>query len=79
MTGAAAGTGRGRSAAASGVPLCVFGFLLIAFPVIRPSLANAGLVDASAELFVPVSFGTGALGMFVGGPWDSGRRRRKES
>jgi hypothetical protein len=33
----------------------------------RLSLANAGLVHASAELFVPVAFGTGALGMLVGG------------
>jgi uncharacterized protein len=53
--------------AASGVPLCVFAF---GFSVIALSLANAGLVDASAGLFVPVAFGTGALGMLVGGLWE---------
>jgi uncharacterized protein len=53
--------------AASGVPLCVFAF---GFSVIALSLANAGLVDAAAGLFVPVAFGTGALGMLVGGLWE---------
>jgi succinate-acetate transporter protein len=53
--------------AASGVPLCVFAF---GFSVIALSLANAGLVDGSAGLFVPVAFGTGALGMLVGGLWE---------
>lgn len=49
---------------ASGVPLAVFAF---GFSVIILSMANAGWVDARAGLFVPVAFGTGALGMLVGG------------
>jgi uncharacterized protein len=53
--------------AASGVPLCVFAF---GFSVIALSLVNAGVVDGAASLFVPVAFGTGALGMLVGGLWE---------
>jgi succinate-acetate transporter protein len=53
--------------AASGVPLCVFAF---GFSVLALSLGNAGLIDAPAGLFVPVAFGTGALGMLVGGLWE---------
>ena len=49
---------------ASGVPLAVFAF---GFSVIILSMANAGWIDARAGLFVPVAFGTGALGMLVGG------------
>jgi succinate-acetate transporter protein len=53
--------------AASGVPLAVFAF---GFSVLALSLANAGLIEAPAGLFVPVAFGTGALGMLVGGLWE---------
>jgi succinate-acetate transporter protein len=53
--------------AASGVPLAVFAF---GFSVLALSLANAGVIDAPAGLFVPVAFGTGALGMLVGGLWE---------
>lgn len=49
---------------ASGVPLAVFAF---GFSVIALSLANAELFNLNASLFVPVAFGTGALGMLVGG------------
>jgi len=49
---------------ASGVPLAVFSF---GFSVIALSLANAELFNLNASLFVPVAFGTGALGMLVGG------------
>ena len=49
---------------ASGVPLAVFSF---GFSVIALSLANAELFNLNAGLFVPVAFGTGALGMLVGG------------
>jgi succinate-acetate transporter protein len=52
---------------ASGVPLCVFAF---GFSVMALSFANAGWVDGAAGLFVPVAFGTGALGMLVGGLWE---------
>jgi succinate-acetate transporter protein len=48
----------------SGVPLAVFGF---AFSVTMLGLANAELFNINASLFVPVAFGTGALGMLVGG------------
>ena len=51
-------------AVASGVPLAVFSF---GFSVIALSLANAELFNLNASLFVPVAFGTGALGMLVGG------------
>jgi succinate-acetate transporter protein len=53
--------------AASGVPLAVFAF---GFSVLALSFANAGLVDGGAGLYVPVAFGTGALGMLVGGLWE---------
>jgi succinate-acetate transporter protein len=53
--------------AASGVPLAVFAF---GFSVLALSLANAGVIEAPAGLFVPVAFGTGALGMLVGGLWE---------
>jgi succinate-acetate transporter protein len=53
--------------AASGVPLCVFAF---GFSVLALSFANAGWIDGAAGLFVPVAFGTGALGMLVGGLWE---------
>jgi uncharacterized protein len=53
--------------AASGVPLAVFAF---GFSVLALSFANAGLIEAPAGLFVPVAFGTGALGMLVGGLWE---------
>ena len=53
--------------AASGVPLAVFCF---GFSVIALSLANAEVFNPSANLFVPVAFGTGALGMLVGGLWE---------
>jgi hypothetical protein len=58
--------------AASGVPLFVFAF---GFSVIALSLANAGLVDASAGLFVPVAFGTGAQASVseCSGKWTTGR------
>ena len=49
---------------ASGVPLAVFSF---GFAVIALSMANAELFNLQASLFVPVAFGTGALGMLVGG------------
>jgi uncharacterized protein len=49
---------------ASGVPLAVFSF---GFSVIVLSMANAELFNLQANLFVPVAFGTGALGMLVGG------------
>jgi uncharacterized protein len=49
---------------ASGVPLAVFSF---GFSVIALSLANAEIFNVNASLFVPVAFGTGALGMLVGG------------
>jgi uncharacterized protein len=52
---------------ASGVPLAVFAF---GFSVITLSLANAELFNLNASLFVPVAFGTGALGMLVGGLWE---------
>lgn len=52
---------------ASGVPLAVFAF---GFSVIALSLANAGIVDPAASLFVPIAFGTGTLGMLVGGLWE---------
>lgn len=53
--------------AASGVPLAVFSF---GFSVLALSLANAEIVTLNANLFVPVAFGTGALGMLVGGLWE---------
>ena len=53
--------------AASGVPLAVFAF---GFSVIALSLANAEIFNIQANLFVPVAFGTGALGMLVGGLWE---------
>ncbi len=49
---------------ASGVPLAVFGF---GFSVLALSLANTELFNINGSLFVPVAFGTGALGMLVGG------------
>jgi succinate-acetate transporter protein len=49
---------------ASGVPLAVWAF---GFSVIALSLANTEIVPLPANLFVPVAFGTGALGMLVGG------------
>ena len=39
-----------------------------AFSVIMVSLANAEIVPLTANLFIPVAFGTGALGMLVGRP-----------
>ncbi len=51
-------------AVASGVPLAVFAF---GFSVLMLGLANAELFNLNAGLFVPVAFGTGALGMLVGG------------
>lgn len=53
--------------AASGVPLAVIAF---GFSVIALSLANAEIINLQAGLFVPVAFGTGALGMLVGGLWE---------
>jgi uncharacterized protein len=53
--------------AASGVPIAVIAF---GFSVISLSLANAEIVKLEANLFVPVAFGTGALGMLVGGLWE---------
>jgi succinate-acetate transporter protein len=50
--------------AASGVPIAV---IAVGFSVIALSLANAEIVKLEASLFVPVAFGTGALGMLVGG------------
>jgi uncharacterized protein len=50
--------------AASGVPIAVIAF---GFSVIALSLANAEIIQLEANLFVPVAFGTGALGMLVGG------------
>lgn len=49
---------------ASGVPLGVFAF---GFSVLMLGLANAELFNVNASLFVPVAFGTGALGMLVAG------------
>ena len=49
-------------AVASGVPLAVFAF---GFSVMSLSLANAELFNLNASLFVPVAFGTGALGMLA--------------
>ena len=51
-------------APASGVPLGVFAF---GFSVLMLGLANAELFNINAGLFVPVAFGTGALGMLVAG------------
>ena len=51
-------------AVASGVPLGVFAF---GFSVLMLGLANAELFNINASLFVPVAFGTGALGMLVAG------------
>ena len=53
--------------AASGVPLAVIAF---GFSVISLSLANAEIINIATPLFVPVAFGTGALGMLVGGLWE---------
>jgi hypothetical protein len=33
------------------------------------SLANAEIINIQAGIFVPIAFGTGALGMLVGGLW----------
>jgi succinate-acetate transporter protein len=52
---------------AAGTPLSVWAF---GFSVIMLSLANAEIVPLTANLFIPVAFGTGALGMLVGGLWD---------
>ncbi len=52
---------------ASGVPIAVIAF---GFSVIALSLANAEIIKPEAGLFVPVAFGTGALGMLVGGLWE---------
>lgn len=52
---------------ASGVPIAVIAF---GFSVIALSLANAEIIKLEANLFVPVAFGTGALGMLVGGLWE---------
>jgi uncharacterized protein len=52
---------------ASGVPLAVFGF---GFSILALSLANTEIVPLTANLFVPVAFGTGALAMLVGGLWE---------
>lgn len=52
---------------ASGVPIAVFGF---GFALTMLSLANAEIVSADANLFVPVAFGTGALLMLIGGLWE---------
>ena len=49
---------------ASGVPIAVIAF---GFSVIALSLANAEIIQLDASIFVPVAFGTGALGMLVGG------------
>ena len=46
------------------MPLAVFAF---GFSVMSLSLANAELFNLNASLFVPVAFGTGALGMLIGG------------
>ena len=53
--------------AASGVPIAVIAF---GFSVIALSLANAEIITQGSGLFVPVAFGTGALGMLVGGLWE---------
>jgi succinate-acetate transporter protein len=53
--------------AASGVPIAVIAF---GFSVISLSLANAEIINIATPLFVPVAFGTGALGMLVGGLWE---------
>lgn len=53
--------------AASGVPIAVIAF---GFAVISLSLANAEIINIATPLFVPVAFGTGALGMLVGGLWE---------
>jgi uncharacterized protein len=53
--------------AASGVPIAVIAF---GFSVIALSLANAEIINIATPLFVPVAFGTGALGMLVGGLWE---------
>jgi hypothetical protein len=53
--------------AASGVPIAVVAF---GFSVIALSLANAEIYAFEANLFVPIAFGTGALGMLVGGLWE---------
>jgi succinate-acetate transporter protein len=50
--------------AVSGVPLGVFAF---GFSVLMLGLANAEIFNVNASLFVPVAFGTGALGMLVAG------------
>jgi uncharacterized protein len=52
---------------ASGVPIAVIAF---GFSVISLSLANAEIIKIGTPLFVPVAFGTGALGMLVGGLWE---------
>jgi succinate-acetate transporter protein len=50
---------------ASGVPIAVIAF---GFSVMALSLANAEIINIRAEIFVPIAFGTGALGM---GLWES--------
>lgn len=52
---------------ASGVPIAVIAF---GFSVISLSLANAEIINLATPLFVPVAFGTGALGMLIGGLWE---------
>jgi uncharacterized protein len=49
---------------ASGVPIAVFSF---GFSILALSLANTEIIPIPGNLFVAVAFGTGALGMLVGG------------
>jgi succinate-acetate transporter protein len=48
------------------VPIAVIAF---GFSVMALSLANAEIIQAG--VFVPIVFGTGALGILVGGLWES--------
>jgi hypothetical protein len=41
------------------------------FSVMALSLTNAEIINIQAGIFVPIAFGTGALGMLVGGLWES--------
>ena len=50
------------------MPIAVIAF---GFSVMALSLANGEIINIQAGIFVPIAFGTGALGMLVGGLWVS--------
>lgn len=49
------------------MPLAVIAF---GFAVISLSLSNAEIIPIATPLFVPVAFGTGAVGVLFGGLWE---------